>query len=125
MSKPFGDIIYSQEKAPQEVISKAETHTPKIEAPDKVKAGEPFEVKIFVGPHPNEVQHSIRWIELYFYEEGRAYNPIFIARIDLAPVYAEPDVKLKIKLQKSGTLYALEYCNLHGVWEARKEIKVE
>jgi len=125
MAKPFGELIYTPEQAPKEVISKAETHTPKIEAPDKVKAGEPFKVTIKVGPHPNTVEHSIRWIEVYFYEEGRTYNPITIAKIDLAPEYAEPDITLTLKLKKSGVLYALEYCNLHGVWEARKEIKVE
>ena len=123
--KKFGDLIYTPEQAPSEVISKAESHTPKIEAPDKVRAGETFKVKITVGPHPNQVQHSIRWIEVYFEEEGRTFNPIHIATIDLAPEYAEPDVTLTLRLKKSGTLYVLEYCNLHGVWEARKEIKVE
>ncbi|MCE4625092.1 MAG: class II SORL domain-containing protein [Desulfurococcales archaeon] len=125
MAKKFGDLIYSQEEAPEQVISKAETHTPKIEAPDKVKAGEPFKVTIKVGPHPNTVQHSIRWIEVYFYEEGRAFNPITLAKITLEPEYAEPDITLTLKLKKSGVLYALEYCNLHGIWEARKEITVE
>ncbi len=123
--RKFGDLIYTPEQAPSEVAPKAETHTPKIEAPDKVKAGEPFKVKIFVGPHPNQVQHSIRWIEVYFEEEGRTFNPIHVTTINLAPEYAEPDVTITLKLKKSGTLYVLEYCNLHGVWEARKEIKVE
>jgi len=125
VAKRFGDLIYSPEEAPEQVASKAETHTPRIEAPDRVKAGEPFKVRIFVGPHPNEVQHSIRWIEVYFAEEGRTFNPIYIARIDLAPEYAEPDVTLTLRLKKSGTLYVVEHCNLHGLWEARKEIKVE
>ncbi|MET1101256.1 MAG: class II SORL domain-containing protein [Pyrodictiaceae archaeon] len=123
--KPFGQIIYTPEQAPQEVISKAETHTPRINAPEKVGKLEEFEVEVSVGPHPNEVEHSIRWIELYFYEEGRPYNPVFLARVELAPVYAEPKIKLRLKLKNSGTLYALEYCNLHGIWEARRYIKVE
>jgi superoxide reductase len=123
--KKFGDLIYTPEQAPSEVISKAETHTPKIEAPEKVKAGEPFKVKITVGPHPNQVVHSIRYIEVYFEEEGRTYNPIQVASVDLGPEIAEPDITLTLKLKKSGTLYALEYCNLHGLWEARKKITVE
>ncbi|ABM80997.1 class II SORL domain-containing protein [Hyperthermus butylicus] len=123
--KPFGEIIYSQERASGEAISKVETHTPRIEAPDTVKAGEPFQVRIRVGPHPSKVEHSIRWIEVYFYEEGRPYNPIHLARIDLAPEYAEPDVTLTLRLKRGGVIYVLEYCNLHGVWEARKEVKVE
>jgi superoxide reductase len=125
MAKPFGELIYTPEQAPSEVVSKAETHTPKIEAPDRVKAGEPFKVTIKVGPHPNTPEHSIRWVEVYFYEEGRTYNPVEVARVDFAPGYAEPEVTLTITLKKSGVLYVLGYCNLHGLWEARKEIKVE
>ena len=123
--KTLGELIYTPEKASGEAISKVESHTPKIEAPAKVKAGDPFEVRIKVGPHPNTVQHSIRWIEVYFYEEGRGFNPIHLATITLTPEYAEPDVTLRLRLSKGGTIYALQYCNLHGVWEGRKEIKVE
>ena len=123
--KAFGNLIYTPETASGEAISKVESHTPKIEAPSKVKANEVFEVKIKVGPHPSTVEHSIRRIELYFYEEGRKFNPILLASIDLIPVYTEPDIKITLKLKKSGVLYAIGYCNLHGLWEARKEIIVE
>ena len=123
--KAFGNLIYTPETASGEAISKVESHTPKIEAPSKVKANEVFEVKIKVGPHPSTVEHSIRRIELYFYEEGRKFNPILLASIDLTPVYTEPDIKITLKLKKSGVLYAIGYCNLHGLWEARKEIIVE
>ena len=125
MAKKFGDLIYSPEVAAGEAISKAETHTPKIEAPDQVKAGEPFYIKIKVGPHPNTLQHSIRWIEVYFEEEGRPFNPIMLSRIHLEPELVEPEVTLKLVLKKSGVIYALEYCNLHGVWEGRKAITVK
>jgi len=125
MSKPFGDLIYTPERAAGEAVSKVETHTPKITAPDKVKAGEEFQVTITVGPHPNTVQHSIRKIKVYFAEEGRPFNPIHLATVELEPEYAEPKVTLTVKLKKSGTIYAVEYCNLHGLWEARKEVVVE
>ncbi len=125
MAKKFGELIYTPEEAPQQVISKAETHTPKIEAPEEVEKGKPFKVKITVGPHPNKVEHSIREIHVFFYEEGRTFNPVHVASIRLGPGYAEPDVTLTLKLEKSGVLYAVEYCNLHGLWEARKEIKVK
>ncbi|AGT34550.1 MULTISPECIES: class II SORL domain-containing protein [Thermofilum] len=125
MAKKFGDLIYSPEVAAGEAVSKVETHTPKIEAPDEVKAGEPFYIKIKVGPHPNTLQHSIRWIEVYFEEEGRAFNPIMLSRIHLEPELVEPEVTLKLVLKKSGVIYALEYCNLHGVWEGRKAITVK
>ena len=125
MVRKFGELIYTAEVEEGEAATKKETHAPKIEAPDKVKAGEPFKVSIKVGPHPNTDSHSIRWIELYFYEEGRTFNPIFLGTIHFAPGYAEPEATLTLKLQKSGVLYALAHCNLHGVWESRKEIKVE
>ncbi len=125
MAEPFGKLIYTQEEAPQQVISKAETHTPKIEAPDTVKAGEPFKVTIKVGPHEMRDVHSIRRVELYIYEEGRAFNPIHVATVEFGPEYTEPEVTLTLKLKKNSVLYAVSYCNLHGLWEARKEIKVE
>ncbi len=123
--KRFGELIYTPETASGEAISKVESHAPKIEAPNTVKADEPFTVRISVGPHPNTVEHSIRKIEVYLYEEGRKFNPILVASIDLTPVYSEPKVELTLKIKKNSVIYALGYCNLHGVWESRKEIKVE
>ncbi len=123
--KSFGNLIYTPETASGEAISKVESHTPKIEAPSTVKKDEPFKVRITVGPHPNKVEHSIRRIEVYFYEEGRSFNPVMLAAIDLTPVYTEPDLELTLKLGTRGTLYVIEYCNLHGLWEARKDIQVE
>jgi superoxide reductase len=122
--KNFGDLIYTPESASGEAISKVESHTPKIEAPGTVKADQPFEVKVTVGPHPNTVEHSIRRIEVYFYEEGRPFNPVLLGVTNLAPVYADPAIKLTMKVKKSGTIHAVEYCNLHGLWEGKKEIKV-
>jgi len=120
----FGELIYTPERASGEAVSKIESHTPKIEAPDNVKADQPFEIKVSVGPHPNTVEHSIRRIEVYLYEDGRSFNPILLASATLTPVYTQPTVKITLALKKSGTLYAVEYCNLHGLWEARKKITV-
>lgn len=125
MVDKFGDLIYTPEEATGEAITKVESHTPRIEAPDKVRVGEPFKLVIRVGPHPNTVQHSIRYIEVFFKEEGRVFNPITLAKIELTPGYADPDVSLILRLKKSGILYVIEYCNLHGLWEARKAITVE
>mgnify|MGYP000111882437 CR=1 FL=1 len=88
--KSFGETIYSPENASGEAISKVETHTPKIEVPKKVKVNELFELKMVVGSHPNTIQHSIRYIEVYFYEEGRTFNPIHIASITLAQNMLNP-----------------------------------
>ncbi|MEM4946415.1 MAG: desulfoferrodoxin family protein, partial [Archaeoglobaceae archaeon] len=34
------------------------------------------------------------------------------------------EASFKLKLNKSGVLYALAYCNLHGLWENRAEINI-
>ncbi|MBF0473870.1 MAG: class II SORL domain-containing protein [Nitrospirae bacterium] len=97
-------------------------HMPVIDCPNEVKGGVPFIVKIKVGeiPHVMEVAHHIQWIDIYSSEN-------FNARIDLTPEVTKPEVS--VTLQKSGkhrkaTLRVIERCNLHGQWEAIKEIVV-
>ncbi len=122
--KGLGELIYTPERASGEAVTKVESHTPKIEAPDKVRKGEVFEIAVKVGPHPNTPEHSIRKVELYLTEEGRAFNPRHLATFVFEPGFVDPEVKVKIKLEKSGVIHAVGYCNLHGLWEGRKEIKV-
>ena len=89
-------------------------HIPVIEAPSKVKKGEPFEVTVEVGrhlKHPNENAHYIEWIELFSGET-------FLARVDLIPRMTEPRVKLVIALDHAHPLVARERCNLHGLWQS-------
>jgi len=119
------ELIYSKEKAKGELVSKAETHTPDIICPDVVKVDEPFEVKISITKHPNKFEHSIRYVDVFFVEEGRAFNPIKIAKAQFTPEYCEAEVTFKLKIQKSGKIVALAYCNLHGLWEGVKEVRVE
>jgi len=123
--KTFGELIYTMEKVEKEIVSKAETHKPRIKAPDAVKKDEPFTVKVNVGPHPNTLEHSIRYIEVYYFEEGRKFNPVNLAKISLTPTYTEPGFELTLKLKRSGVIYVLSYCNIHGIWESRKSIKVK
>ncbi|MDL2298802.1 class II SORL domain-containing protein [Synergistaceae bacterium OttesenSCG-928-D05] len=118
---------------------KGEKHVPVIEAPAKVKAGEKFQVQVSVGkeiPHPNKMEHHISWIQLYFKPadtkflieladfqftaHGAAMDPTAVG-----PAHCEPIGTAAVKLAKSGTLYALSYCNLHGLWESSQEITVE
>jgi len=105
-----------------------EKHVPVIKAPEKVKAGEEFEVIINIGenvPHPNTVEHHIKWIQVFAEVESRSYNPVHVATFDFGPTFAEPKVKFRMKLEKSSTLIVLEYCNLHGVWENSVKIEIE
>jgi superoxide reductase len=95
-------------------------HLPVIDAPDSVKAGEPFEVAIEVGKllaHPNEQGHHIQWIVLL-------NKSLTLAIVQLTPETTSPTVKLTVTIEKSAKLRALERCNLHGEWEYSKDVKV-
>lgn len=117
---------------------KAEKHVPVIDAPDQVKAGENVAVEVSVGKeiaHPNTTEHNIRWIKLYFKPDNGKF-PYEVACFEFnvhgesvegpnkGPVYAEPFGKAIVKLSTSGTFVATSYCNIHGLWESDKTIKV-
>jgi superoxide reductase len=103
----------------------AKKHTPIIEAPAKVKANEPFTVKIKVGgidgvEHPNTLSHWINWVALYAGDR-------WIGRAAFAPEMTDKYVvTFNVTLSESTTLRAQEFCNLHGIWEGKaKKITVE
>jgi len=102
-----------------------EKHAPVIYCPQKVSPEETFEVKISIGeeiPHPNTWEHHIKWIQVYVKEEDG--EPIHAASFDLGPTIAEPKVIFSLKLKKSATIYAIDYCNIHGLWESKASITV-
>ena len=111
---------------------KSEKHVPTIVAPESVKKGETVEIKVNIGEsdaHPNTLEHYISWIKVYFQPEGGKF-PIEIGTYDFAAhgesqLFAEPDVTLNLKLESSGTIFATSYCNIHGLWENSKELKVD
>jgi superoxide reductase len=43
-------------------------------------------------------------------------------RVDLRPGLSQPVVTFHLALDKPVTLVAREYCNLHGLWESRREV---
>jgi superoxide reductase len=124
-AQKFGDLIYTFDAAAGEALGKRESHTPKIEAPARVKPDELFDLKVTVGPHPNTVEHAIRWIMVAFEEEGRAFNPVYLGKASFNAVTTQPEVTLKVRLAKGGVIHAVEYCNLHGLWAGKKEIKIQ
>ena len=127
----FGDRI-------QQADWKKEKHVPAIECPDEVKAGEPFEVKVGLGKeiaHPNTTEHHISWVSLYFHPEGDKFtydvgyfefnaHGESVRGPNQGPIYTHHEIAFSMKINKPGTLYALSYCNIHGLWEYAKEIKV-
>jgi desulfoferrodoxin (superoxide reductase-like protein) len=64
----LGAAIYTYDLAAGEALGKREGHTPKIEAPVKAKPGEAVTIRVSVGPHTNTMEHSIRWIAVFYYE---------------------------------------------------------
>jgi superoxide reductase len=116
-----GAALSAGAQGPFSAINRAanEAHTPVIDAPDTVKAGEPFKVTITVGkvPHPSLSEHAVQWIALYAEE-------VELARATLTPVLTRPVVTFTIALDESTTLRALEAPNHSAAWEATKKITV-
>jgi len=111
---------------------KGEKHVPVIHAPEKVKADEVVEIKISVGDaikHPNTLEHHIVWFKLFYLPEGGKF-PVELGDFRFSAhgegdSFTETVAVANVQLKKSGTLYALSYCNIHGLWENSKEIVVE
>ena len=117
---------------------KTEKHVPVIEVADKIKKGELISITVTVGKeiaHPNTTEHHIRWVEVYFLAAEEKF-PYQIARIDFdahgesaqgpntSTVYAVPQATVSFKTDKSGEIFALSYCNIHGIWKGVKQITV-
>jgi len=118
---------------------KTEKHVPVIDSPEKVKAGELFDVKVTLGKeiaHPNTTEHHIRWIELYFLPQGAKFA-CQVARFEFTahgesteganqgPVYANHEATASMKTSKPGALMATAYCNIHGLWQSSRALSVD
>lgn len=118
---------------------KTEKHVPVIEAPDKAKKGELIAVTVSVGKeiaHPNTTEHHIAWIDVSFLPKGEKFT-YPLGRFEFAAhggsvqgpntstVYTQPLAMLQFKSEKSGTLFAVANCNIHGFWENTREIVIE
>jgi superoxide reductase len=118
---------------------KSEKHVPVIECSETVPANEVFDVKVTLGKevaHPNTTDHHIRWIQLYFKPEGDKFsyqvgNFEFTAHgestqgPDKGPVYTNHSATATLKISKPGMLFATALCNIHGLWENSKSIKIK
>jgi superoxide reductase len=117
---------------------KTEKHVPVIECSEKVKSGDLFSIKVTIGKeiaHPNTTEHHIRWIAVYFHPEGDKF-PYQVGNFEFSahgesiegpnkgPVYTNHEVTSSLKINKSGTLYAVALCNIHGLWQSSKMVTV-
>lgn len=110
---------------------KEEKHVPVIHV-EKAKKGECVGVKVIIGeeqPHPNTFEHHISWIKLFFKpESGKA--PLEIGEVKFSS-HGESDVTTNyvgnfcFNTEEEGTLYAMSFCNIHGLWESEEELKFE
>lgn len=118
---------------------KQEKHVPVIESSEVLKKGEFSKIIVSVGrqiPHPNTTEHHIRWITVYFLPAGEKF-PYEIGKAEFnahgesvqgpntSAIFTHPEVVLSFKTDKPGTLFASSYCNIHGLWQSSKELKVE
>jgi len=104
---------------------KSEKHVPVIDIPETIKPGEAFNVEIMVGKeisHPNTIEHHIKWFDLYaMYDDGQFV--IHLGHVEFTPVTTQPKAVFSVKLEKSGSLIATSYCNIHGLWESSKRVE--
>lgn len=111
---------------------KGEKHVPVIHCPEKVKPDTPFEIKVSIGdavPHPNTFEHHIVWIKVFFQPEGSKF-PTEVTSFRFSAhgegeTVTDPIGLTQIKIKKSGTVYAMAYCNIHGLWENSVQISLE
>jgi superoxide reductase len=108
----FADIL----KSPSE--EGKEKHVPTIEVDKGTNT-----VSVIVGkevPHPNTIEHYIVWAELYgVKQEGQV---ISLGRVTFAPSYTSPNAVFTVPVDQFKSLCALEYCNIHGLWQNCVEV---
>ena len=116
---------------------KSEKHSPLIKIKEK-DGDEYIFIKVMVGKeiaHPNQTNHHISWISLFFLPNGEKF-PLQVGRVefsahgesaqgpDTSTVYTEPKAIFALKTQKSGTLIAFSFCNIHGLWRSEEKLTV-
>lgn len=105
---------------------KSEKHVPVIHVE---KEADDIKVCVSVGDeiaHPNTLEHHIAWMKLFFVPEGKQI-PVEVASYVASAhgesdLFTEPSMSVKLKANAKGTLLALSYCNIHGLWENTEEI---
>jgi superoxide reductase len=129
--KKLGELVQTEDW-------KKEKHVPVIECPDSVASGARFQISVTVGKevsHPNTTEHHIKWVQIFFHPEGEKYayqlaNCEFAAHGEAAagpnqgPAHTDHSVTVTAMISKPGTIHAMNLCNIHGLWENSREIKV-
>lgn len=114
---------------------KVEKHSPIIEIIEKENI---VTVNISIGkeiPHPNTTEHHISWMDVYFQPDGEKF-PYHLGKYEFAShgastggpntstIFSEPWVTIKFRTEKSGTILAFSYCNIHGLWSSEAKLEL-
>ena len=112
---------------------KTEKHVPTIHIISK--EDNTYVIEVAVGKevaHPNTTEHFIGYIDLYFQTSGAAISHLgrveFLAHgestqgANQGAAYTEPVAMFKCTLKQPGTLHAISYCNIHGLWESKLDV---
>jgi superoxide reductase len=94
-----------------------EKHVPVIDLAVATEDRDQKAVRITVGKeveHPNTLEHHIKWVMLYGVKAGAL---VHVATFDLGPTYGVPTVVTMANIDDFSELIAVEYCNIHGLWE--------
>jgi superoxide reductase len=125
----FGDLF-------QTADWKKEKHAPVIEIKEASK--EAVKVMVSIGKeiaHPNTTAHHIAWIDVYFHPKDEKF-PYQLGKFefnahgastkgaDTSTIYTMPKAKFFFKTEKEGTIIAFSYCNIHGLWANKMELKM-
>ena len=118
---------------------KSEKHVPVIEAAQSAAKGQDVSVSVTVGKeiaHPNTTEHHIAWVEVYFLPKGEKF-PYQISRTEFrahgasaqgpntSTVFTAAKAACSFKTDKPGTIIAVSYCNIHGLWESSQDLSLK
>lgn len=106
---------------------KNEKHVPTIQVE---KGDGDLRITVDIGhedPHPNLLEHHIQWIKVFFQPDGFKF-PIEVGSYEFTAhgeedLFSHPEVTAVLKTDKPGTVHAISYCNIHGLWENSEEVK--
>lgn len=132
-----GEVLKKISDLVQESDWKTEKHVPVIDCPEALEKDKMFEISVEVGKeiaHPNTTEHHICWISLYFLPEGEKF-PYQVGHYEFSAhgasvegpntssVYTNHRLSAWMKTGKSGKLFAVSLCNIHGLWQSSKDIE--
>jgi len=92
-------------------------HLIEIDAPNEVKAGEPFQATVRLPDHPSTTEHHVAWMRVFVDDD-------LITFLTFAPVWQRPEVTFTFALSGGSRLDAVIECNKHDLWGMARPISV-